>query len=328
MMSGRGTLEDVGKIKFNEKSPEARTVLAVEQQNKQQNKQQLQPATLSTKLEPKGMRGTSIPTSVGGRFTETKVNLAGTGHKEPLLPGDMLKKKLIQKMVRERKMKALGDRVKTTPINAGMNGGSLVIPGKGRNGSAGGQSASKTLPSMKGYKLNPKPLVGGGKSQKGGFIFATIAAIIAAVSAAASSAAAVAVAGTTVGALATAAATGVVSGAAAAAGGLIVKKIAGDGIKDVVNKAIKKTSITLSDFSTKDKLKLRVAHQKFRNNPTKAGLIALGVKIAPMARDIMKKKLAKSINVGMKGQGLKLAGSGQAKKFDVAFVKSFVKKVQ
>lgn len=73
------------------------------------------------------------------------------------LPGDELKKKLLKNMVREKKMKALGDRVKTAPIKQGMNGGSNNI-----SGTSNGQSRSKTLPGMKGYKLNPRPLVGAG----------------------------------------------------------------------------------------------------------------------------------------------------------------------
>ena len=84
--------------------------------------------------------------------------------KEDVLPGDKLKKKLLQKMVREKKMKSIGDRVKTQPIEQGMNGGNLVIPTKNTKSGRlkGSQSRSKTLPSSKTYKLNPKPLVGAG----------------------------------------------------------------------------------------------------------------------------------------------------------------------
>jgi hypothetical protein len=261
----------------------------------------------------------SIQPTVGGGVTDI-----ASKNKEPILPGDLLRKKLLKKMTRERNMKSIGDRVKTSPIKDGFVGGSLVIPSKGPKGSAGGQSASKTLPGMKGYKLNPKPLIGAGQgvsNPKGGFFF-TLAAIIAGISAAASSAAAVTVAGTTVGALVGAAATG----AAGAAGAAVVKAIIGSGSsnpKKKILKAIKKTSITLNDFSTKDKIKLKVSFDKLKKNPTQAGLVSLGVKMAPVARQIMKKKLEKKINTELIGGSL-----SPAKKFDVSFVKHFVKELK
>ena len=83
------------------------------------------------------------------------LSVAGGGMRE--LPGDALKKKLLRKMVREEHMRSLGDRVKTSPIKAGFNGGSL--------------SRTKTLPYSPNYTLNPKPLVGG-------FLTPTILSII------------------------------------------------------------------------------------------------------------------------------------------------------
>jgi hypothetical protein len=355
------------------------------------------------------------------------LGLAGAGD---TLPGDMLKKKLLQKMIREKRMKSLGDRVKTSPVVAGFNGGSMVIPTR-----RGGQSKSKDL--GKGYKLNPRPLVGAGidsqmiikglqkmvipmlKSNKlvsqtlqntdkikqlialraktimkstqdpqqivmkvlealkpimknglkgsgvsqilgkigakilagifrlgnpdsviakgfdklgsgvhkGGFIF-SLMAIIAGISAAASAAAATTVVGTvTVGALAGAALTG----AAGAAGAAIVKSIAGGDIKQTLLKVIKETKLTIADFPTKDKIKLKAGFEALKKNPTKEGIIALGKKLAPVAREIMKKKLAKKIDgmtgsgLGLAGRGLGLAGGSQAKKFDNNFVKHFSK---
>ena len=152
-----------------------------------------------------------------------------------MLPGEMLRQKLLKKMVRERKMKSLGDRVKTSPIEDGFNGGSLVIPTI--NNKMGSQSMSKTLEATKPYKLNPKPLVGAGKKQKGGFI-GMLAAAIAAISAAASAAAATTVVGSvTVGSLAGAALTG----AAGVAGKKIADKIVGDGLPNLKSKIIKTT---------------------------------------------------------------------------------------
>ena len=245
------------------------------------------------------------------------IGLAGAGD---TLPGDILKKKLLKKMIREKKMKSLGDRVKTSPVVAGFNGGSMVIPTRSRGSTSSGQSKSKGL--GKGYKLNPKPLVGG-------FIF-SLAAIIAGISAAASAAAATTVVGTvTVGALTGAALTG----AAGAAGAKIINAMGGDGVagKDVLAKVIKETKLTLSDLPTDAKIKLKAGFEALKKNPTKEGIIALGKKMAPVARDVMKKKLAKKINkitgsgIGLAGQGLGLAGGSQAKKFDNSFVKNFTK---
>ena len=120
--------------------------------------------TVKQKLEKRqedmdgGSRG-SIQPSVGGAYHGGAIDIKGN-QKGEMLPGDALKRKLLKKMVREKKMKSLGDRVKTQPIEAGFNGGSLVIPTN--NNKMGSQSMSKTLPDTKNYKLNPKPLVGAG----------------------------------------------------------------------------------------------------------------------------------------------------------------------
>lgn len=245
---------------------------------------------------------------------------------EAVLPGDLLKKKLLSKMMRERKTASLGDRRKTTSVGLGVKGGALVTSG---------QSRSKTLPSTKPYKLNPRPIVGAGHSQSGGFIF-TLAAIIAGLSAAGASAAAAAsavaattiVGSVTVGSLAGAALTAGVTGAA----GVIGKKLAGGKatkkqIVDTVVKAAKKLTITLEDFTLKDKVKLKAGFEALKKNPTKSGIIALGKKIAPLARDIAKVKLHKELGMsgsGMRGMGMTGAG---AKKFDNTFVKEFASKL-
>jgi hypothetical protein len=252
---------------------------------------------------------------------------------DPILPGDVLKKKLLKKMVRERKMKSLGDRVEQGPVgmgqgspnssrSSGMKGKGLVMPG-----TSSGLSKSKTLPGTKGYALS--------RDQSGGFIIAGLTALIAGISAAASAVAATTVVGTvTVGTLAGAVATG----AAGAAGAAIVNKIAGKGIdkgdiKKKIIKAVESTKITLKDFPTKDKIKLKTAYEAYKKNPTKKGIEAFAKKMAPSARDIMKKKLTKKLNImkigskiktAFKGSGLNLSGQGQAKKFDDKFVKHFV----
>ena len=224
------------------------------------------------------------------------LELAGAGD---TLPGDMLKKKLLQKMVRERRMKSLGDRVKT-PVLAGMNGGFIF-----------------TL---------------------AGIIAAASAAAAAAASAASAAAAsaivtASAIAGTTiigtttVGSVAASVAGTILSSAA----GAIVNKIAGKGkevnkkvIKSHILNVIKDTKLTIADFPTKDKIKLKAGFEALKKNPTKAGVIALGRKMAPVVRGIMKTKLTKNLK-GMTGSGLGLAGGSQAKKFDNNFVKHFNK---
>jgi hypothetical protein len=232
--------------------------------------------------------------------------LIGSGHDPSgcaVLPGELLKKKIIRKMMKDKKKK--------------QKGGELIA--KNYNG----QSMSRDL--GKGYKLK------GGKF-KGGFVF-TLAAIIAAASAAASSAMAVTVVGSiTVGTLVGAVATGM----ATATGGLIVKAIdqagkghrgmKGRGIKDSLVKVIKETKIGIQDLPTKDKIKLKAGYEKLKNNPSKQGVIDLGKTLAPIARDVFKNKLENKINeIGMSGSGLRLSGTGEAKKFDNKFVQNFTK---
>lgn len=493
--------------------------------------------------------GTSIQPSVGSglNIAGQGLSLAGGAMKGKglslaggALPGDMLRKKLLQKMVREKRMKPIGDRKKSSPLKMGYMGGSINI-----SGSSSGQSMSATLPKMKNYKLNPKPLVGGaiakipdkqiinklkkaaipflkaegllkegvkntdktakliemyakkafkttkdkgeavgeilaklkpllnqkgnglglagagffhklgwkllsgifkmGSSRgsksafargatymagqgyggalklagqgkggalklagqgkhKGGFVF-SIAAIIAAVSAAAASAAAaastvgaVAIAGTTVGALTTAAITASVTAASGAVVGHYVNKALKEGEKkaaaqgrkltpkekefyvklgraqaarsgqkgkgldpvNIVKQATKQTKLLLKDFSPKDKKVLIQGFKQLKDNPTKSGIIALGKKLAPVARDLMFKKINKKIKssgvqlvspemVQQSGKGIRLAGSGMsskivrlpqnlpqktvshikknAKQFEDKFKKSFVNKL-
>ena len=111
-------------------------------------------------LNPAGGSRGSIHTGGGLSPAGGAIDIRGNQEGD-VLPGDALKKKLLQKMVRDRRMKSLGDRTKTTPLQAGFNGGSLVIPTN--NNKMGSQSKSKTLFS---YKLNPRPLVGAGKIPK------------------------------------------------------------------------------------------------------------------------------------------------------------------
>ena len=252
-----------------------------------------------------------------------------------MLPGEMLRQKLLKKMVRERRMKSLGDRVKTSPIEEGFNGGSLVIPTI--NNKMGSQSMGQTLEATKPYKLNPKPLVGAGKKQKGGFI-GMLAAAIAAISAAASAAAATTVVGSvTVGSLAGAALTG----AAGVAGKKIADKIIGDGISNLKSKIIKTTEDTKIMFKKlpkEDQEKIKQGIMKLKINPSKEGVIAFSKSIAPMILKETKKELHPKLSkvfkdAGMSGKGLKLAGQGLGlagsgeKKFKNEFVKNLVKKL-
>ena len=389
-----------------------------------------------------GSRG-SIQPSVGSGLSPAggAIDIRGN-QKDDILPGDALKKKLLQKMVKERRMRSLGDRTKTTPLVAGMNGGSLVIPTN--NNKMGSQSRSKTLPSSSSYKLNPRPLVGAGipimniikhlqrtvipvlKSEglvskdlkntekikkliamrvkkyineglkdtkkiimkvveglkpimkgkglglagagwkdtlgrvsakilagmfrignpdsviakgfdklgnynpKGGFIISGLIALGSAIAAAATTV----VGSVTVGTLAGAALTG----AASAAGAVVVKKIAGDGLKDVIVKVAKETKISFKDMSKEDKDKLKSEFEKLKKNPSKAGVVSFAKSIAPIALRATKKKLKPEMvkvfkKAGLSGSGLKISGQGLGlagageKKFKNAFVKNLVKQI-
>ena len=247
----------------------------------------------------------------------------------------MLRQKLLKKMVRERRMRSLGDRVKTSPIEDGFNGGSLVIPTI--NNKMGSQSMGQTLEATNPYKIDPKPLVGAGKKQKGGFI-GMLAAAIAAISAAASAAAATTVVGSvTVGSLAGAALTG----AAGVAGKKIADKIIGDGmpnLKSKIVKTVKDTRIMFKKLPKEDQEKIKKGIMKLKINPSKEGVIAFSKSIAPMILKETKKELKPKLtkvfkDAGMSGKGLKLAGQGLGlagsgeMKFKNEFVKNLVKKL-
>ena len=90
-------------------------------------------------------------TGAGLSVAGAGLSVAGAGP-DSQLPGDMLRKKLLRNMVREKKMKSLGDRQKTKPIV----GGNLVIPTI--NNKMGSVSMGKTLPLTTNYEI------------KGGFI--------------------------------------------------------------------------------------------------------------------------------------------------------------
>ena len=309
-------------------------------------------------LNPAGGSRGSIQPSVGGGLSVAGGAIDIRGNQEgDTLPGDALKKKLLQKMVRERRMKSLGDRTKTSPIEAGFDGGSLVIPTNNTKSARleGSQSRSKTLPSSRSYKLNPRPLVGAG--QKGGFIISGLIALGSAIAAAASAAAATTVVGSvTIGTLAGAFATG----AAGAAGAAVAKKIAGDGagrtgqspydkplstkccrgggIKDVIVKVAKETKIAYRDLSKADKDKLKSEFEKLKKNKSKAGVIAFAKSIAPIALKATKKRLKPEMTkvfkkAGLSGSGLRIAGQGLGlagageKKFKNEFVKNMVKQM-
>lgn len=237
------------------------------------------------KIEPIPQKGEGVKPA--------KVKLIESTSNE--LPGDLLRKKLLKKMLREKKMKSLGDRVKSAPIA----GSGLVIAG-----SSDGQSRSKTLPKTKTYKLNPKPLVGG-------FVI-TIPAIIAGISAAASSA------------MATGIPTALATGAASALAGVAVRKLAGEGtFSKALKNIIKDTSITLKDLPEKAQNLIKKGVKELQENPTKKGLVRLGIKIAPIAREIIHKKVKKTIV----GKGLSLAGAGILTPINLGqFNKDFVKK--
>lgn len=239
-----------------------------------------------------------------------------SGSGADVLPGDVLRKKLLAKVIRQKRMESLGDRTKTPSV--GMGGYGLNIAG-----TSSGQSRSKTYPDMKDYKLNPTPLVGAGKkNQKGGLIIMSIAALIAAISAAASSAMAVSVGTATVGSLVGAAATASATTAGAIGTKKLIEKLGGKGIKDKLLNAIDTVKLTLQDMPTEAKQILLDGYEKLKSNPTQDELVKLGVKLAPFARKALATKVVKEL--GMAGSGLALAG-GSATDFTKRFVGAFVK---
>jgi hypothetical protein len=282
----------------------------------------------------KDMSGAKATSIQGNGINNAGGDIDIRGNQEgDVLPGDMLRKKLLQKMIRERRMRSLGDRVKTSPIKDGFNGGSLVIPTI--NNKMGSQSMSKTLPSTKPYKLNPRPLVGAGSKQKGGFIIAGLVALGTAIASAISASLATTVIGSvTVGSLAGAALTG----ASSAAGAALVKKIAGDGIKDNIVKTVKDTKIMFKNLPKADQEKIKNGLINLKKNPSKTGVISFAKSIAPIALKATKKELQPRItkvfkDAGLSGKGLKLAGQGLGlsgageKNFKNEFVKNLVKKI-
>ena len=93
----------------------------------------------------------------------------------------------------------------------------------------------------------------------------------------------------------------------------------------IVKQVAKHTKLLLKDFSPKDKKKLLVGFKQLKNNPTKSGIIDLGKKLAPVARDLMFKKINNKIKksgiqlvspemVQQSGNGIRLAGSGMSSK--------------
>lgn len=242
-----------------------------------------------------------------------------------------------------------------------------LLAGIFRAGSAasdGPSQGARFASYMGNYKGSGLALAG--KGMNGGFIF-SIAAIIAAVSAAAAAAAssaaavgAVTVAGTTIGAIAAATAATAGTAVVGTVTSHMVKKaleagdraeavrlykkmkaqkkgrgMSGHGIDSIVAGVIKKTKLTLKDLPAKHKQILKKGFIALKDNPTKAGVLTLGKKLAPVARDIMIKKVNKELKktktgISLKGSGLGLAGAGRkpiAKTFDKTFVKAFTNKL-
>lgn len=258
------------------------------------------------------------------------LSLAGGSCCEPcgsgsqMLPGDLLRKKLLAKVVRMKRMESLGDRLKTTAV--GMGGSGLNIAG-----TSSGQSRSMTYPKMKDYKVNPRPLVGAGakmKGQEGGFIILALSALIGAISAATASAMAVSIGTATVGSLVGAAATAGATAAGAVAGKKLIEKLAGDnkkgsGLKTELLSAVDKVRLTLQDLPLEAKQILLEGYSELKDNPSEKGLISLGVKLAPFARKAFATKVGKELGIG--GSGLSLAGG--SKEFTKRFVGAFVSKL-
>ena len=103
--------------------------------------------------------------SEAGKLTGSGVSLAGSGVSLAggALPGDQIRQQLLRKMVREHKMKPFKGRKRTKTIDS-ISGAGLNI-----EGTSSGQSRGRSLGS-RAYKMNPRPLVGGGVSLAGGAI--------------------------------------------------------------------------------------------------------------------------------------------------------------
>lgn len=243
-------------------------------------------------------------------------NRVGTAEpKHGMLPGEMLRRKLLKKVVKEKLMKK-------------MTGGLLNIPH-----TSSGRSMDKTLPGMKGYVLDGNGLY---KNKKGGFIPFIIAAIAAAASAASAVAATTIVGSVTVGSLVGA----VMTGAATAAGAMAVKKISGSGkgkkggalletLKPIFLKAAEKATFTIDDFSKQAQDKIVAVGNIVKDNPTAQNIKQLGEVIAPYAKQIIKEKITEKVAPTLQKVGLSV-GSGfmkgkgvEADKFNSNFVKAF-----
>ena len=247
----------------------------------------------------------------GLQLAGTGLGLAGAG----MLPGEMLRRKLLKKVVKEKLMKK-------------MTGGLLNIPR-----TSSGKSMDKTLPGMKGYVLDGNGMY---KNKRGGFIPFIIAAIAAAASAASAVAATTIVGSVTVGSLVGS----IITGAATAAGAMAVKKISGSGkgkkggalletLKPIFLKAAEKATFTIDDFSKQAQDKIVAVGNIVKDNPTAQNIKQLGEVIAPYAKQIIKEKITEKVAPTLQKVGLSV-GSGfmkgkgvEADKFNSNFVKAF-----
>jgi len=255
-----------------------------------------------------------IPMGEGLQLAGSGLGIAGTGLSvagSGMLPGEMLRKKILKKVFKEKLMKK-------------MTGGLLNIPD-----TSSGKSMDKTLEGMRGYALN-----GNGRNKKGGFFPFIIAAIAAAASTASAVAATTIVGSVTVGSLAGAALTG----AATAAGAVAIKKIAGSGkgkkggalletLKPIFLKAAEKATFTIDDFSKQAQDKIVAVGNIVKDNPTAQNIKQLGEVIAPYAQQIIKEKITEKVaptlqKVGLSVGGKFMSGKG-ANEFNSNFVKAF-----
>jgi hypothetical protein len=259
----------------------------------------------------------------GLQLAGTGLSIAGTGlsvagaGKHGMLPGEMLRKKILKKVIKEKLMKK-------------MTGGLLNIPR-----TSSGRSMDKTLEGMRGYVLDGNGK-GKYKNKKGGFFPFIIAAIAAAASTASAVAATTIVGSVTVGSLAGAALTG----AATAAGAVAIKKIAGSGkgkkggalletLKPIFLKAAEKATFTIDDFSKQAQDKIVAVGNIVKDNPTVQNIKQLGEVIAPYAQQIIKEKITEKVaptlqKVGLSVGGKFMSGKGaEADKFNNNFVKAF-----
>lgn len=114
-----------------------------------------------------------------------------------------------------------------------------------------------------------------------------------------------------------AAAQAVALGAAGAVGALVVNKIAGKGIGNEVQSALKKVigkiKIGLSDLSAMGRVELKKQFEKLKKNPTKAGVETAGKNLATHFKKAVAVKLKKEL--GLSGGGVKIDSKAFEKKF-------------